>query len=95
MPTIASQCWEEETSNAPLRGRFRAQGQWYPEEPSKDQSVAEGPQAVSLKLRSSQGRPHQQDFLQPDDIAQLLLGVLLLPNSAEVTEVVVRPMRKP
>jgi NADP-dependent 3-hydroxy acid dehydrogenase YdfG len=40
------------------------------------------------------GSYHPETLIQPDDIAQLVLGILLLPRTAEVTEVVVRPMRK-
>lgn len=35
------------------------------------------------------------ELLQPDDVAELIVGSLTLPRTAEVNDVVVRPMRKP
>jgi NADP-dependent 3-hydroxy acid dehydrogenase YdfG len=35
------------------------------------------------------------ELLQADDVAELIVGALALPRTAEVTDVVVRPMRKP
>ena len=43
-----------------------------------------------------EGRPYVPDrLLQPEDIAELVVGVLTLPRTAEVTDVSLRPMRKP
>jgi len=41
-----------------------------------------------------EGKPYDPDrFLQPRDVASLVLNALALPRSAEVTEVRVRPGR--
>ena len=34
-------------------------------------------------------------LIQPSDVAELVAGVLSMPRTAEVTEISVRPMRKP
>jgi NAD(P)-dependent dehydrogenase (short-subunit alcohol dehydrogenase family) len=48
-------------------------------------------QAVS----AMEGRPYlPEGLVQPSDIAELTLTALLLPETAEVTELIVRPMRK-
>ncbi len=47
------------------------------------------------EVRRLEGAPYNPEaLLQPDDIAQLVLGILLLPRTAEVTDVMVRPMTK-
>lgn len=40
-------------------------------------------------------RPYEpQNLLQPEDVAEIVLAALLLPWSAEVTDIHVRPMQK-
>lgn len=42
-----------------------------------------------------EGRPYAPELLiQPDDVARVILGVLELPRTTEVTEIRLRPMRK-
>jgi NADP-dependent 3-hydroxy acid dehydrogenase YdfG len=48
------------------------------------------------RIHAGEGRAyHPERLLQPADVAALVLHVLTLPRSAEVTDVKVRPMRKP
>jgi NADP-dependent 3-hydroxy acid dehydrogenase YdfG len=38
---------------------------------------------------------HPEALLQPDDVAAVVLQALFLPPTAEVTDISIRPMRKP
>jgi NADP-dependent 3-hydroxy acid dehydrogenase YdfG len=38
---------------------------------------------------------HPEDLLQPRDVAEAIAGALALPATAEVTDLVIRPARKP
>lgn len=61
-------------------------------------SVFPGRTATPMQehVRRLEGGTYEPErLMQPDDIAQLVLGILLLPRSAEVTDVTVRSMRKP
>jgi short-subunit dehydrogenase len=43
-----------------------------------------------------EGKPYHADrLLQPDDVAQLVVALLSLPGSAEVTDVSIRPLARP
>lgn len=57
-----------------------------------------GSTATSLQegVCASIGRPYRpEQLLQPQDIASMVLAILMLPRSAEVTTMTIRPMRKP
>jgi NADP-dependent 3-hydroxy acid dehydrogenase YdfG len=44
---------------------------------------------------AAEGRPYPpQRLIQPSDIAELVLSLLRLPRTAEVTDIIVRPMQK-
>ena len=46
-------------------------------------------------LYKKDGLPYQADLLmQPQDIADMIVAALLLPRTAEVTDITMRPMRK-
>jgi NADP-dependent 3-hydroxy acid dehydrogenase YdfG len=72
----------------------------------RDQVNANGVRVMSLFLGRTagerqraifamEGRPYPPErLIQPADIAQLVLSVLRLPRTAEVTDVVMRPMLK-
>ena len=50
--------------------------------------------AMQEEVHRFEGRPYDPErFLQPDDVAAMVLSSLALPRTAEVTEVHVRPMR--
>ena len=38
---------------------------------------------------------HPEYMLQPSDVAAVVLNALCLPRTAEVTDISIRPMRKP
>ena len=38
---------------------------------------------------------HPEHLLQPSDVAAVVLNALSLPRTAEVTDINIRPMRKP
>ncbi len=38
---------------------------------------------------------HPELFIQPEDVASTLLGLLTLPHTSEVTDIHIRPMKKP
>jgi short-subunit dehydrogenase len=43
----------------------------------------------------AEGRPYQpENFLQPEDVAKMLVNVLSLPRTAEVTDIRIRPAAK-
>ena len=47
-------------------------------------------------IYAHEGRPYDPGrLIQPTDVAQLVVGVLSMPRTAEVTEITVRSMRKP
>ena len=47
-------------------------------------------------VHGAEGRDYRPDrLIQPEDVAQLLTGLLALPRTAEVTEVAMRPLMKP
>ncbi len=47
-------------------------------------------------IHKHEGRPYEPTrLMQPTDVAELVAAVLMLPRTAEVTEVAVRPMAKP
>ena len=47
-------------------------------------------------VHEQEGRTYDPDLLlQPGDVAQALLSALAMPVTAEITDINVRPMRKP
>jgi len=55
--------------------------------------TATGMQAL---VHRREGREYHPDrLIQPDDVASVVVGALLLPRTAEVTDIHVRPMLKP
>jgi NAD(P)-dependent dehydrogenase (short-subunit alcohol dehydrogenase family) len=47
-------------------------------------------------LHEAEGKPYAPErLIQPDDVASIVLCALSLPRTAEVTEIRVRPMKKP
>jgi NADP-dependent 3-hydroxy acid dehydrogenase YdfG len=47
-------------------------------------------------VHAFEGRTYRpEELLQPRDVAEIVLAALALPDSAEVTDLHVRPMRKP
>jgi NADP-dependent 3-hydroxy acid dehydrogenase YdfG len=51
--------------------------------------------AMQEEVHRYEGRPYDPErFLQPRDVAAVVLNALALPRTAEVTDVHVRPMRK-
>ncbi|MEO5754813.1 MAG: SDR family oxidoreductase [Chthoniobacterales bacterium] len=51
--------------------------------------------AMQAAVRAQQQRPYHPDrLIQPDDVAEMIAAVLALPRTAEVTDVVLRPMMK-
>lgn len=55
--------------------------------------TATGMQAAIHKTEGKDYNP--QLLLQPEDVAQIIIGILQLPRTAEVTEIRIRPMVKP
>jgi NADP-dependent 3-hydroxy acid dehydrogenase YdfG len=50
---------------------------------------------MQASVHEAEARVYRPELLiQPDDVAQLLTGVLALPRTAEVTEVAMRPLAK-
>ena len=42
-----------------------------------------------------EGRPYDpRQFIQPGDVARTVLNTLALPRSAEIVDIVLRPMKK-
>ena len=57
-------------------------------------SVFLGSTATSMQaaVRAKQKRPyHPERLIQPDDVAQMVSGILALPQTAEVTDIIMRP----
>lgn len=51
---------------------------------------------LQAELHRQEGRPYQPErLLQPEDVAAVTLCVLALPRTAEVTEISIRPRRRP
>jgi NADP-dependent 3-hydroxy acid dehydrogenase YdfG len=51
--------------------------------------------AGQAAIFAEEGRAYTPDLLlQPDDVAAAVAGALALPRTAEVTEIMIRPMRK-
>ena len=47
---------------------------------------------MQQKVREQEGKSYDEnDFVQPDDVAQQVVSALLLPRTASVTELVIRP----
>jgi hypothetical protein len=45
---------------------------------------------------AAEGRPYQPELLlQPEDVAEMACNALLLPRTAETTDLFIRPMVKP
>jgi NADP-dependent 3-hydroxy acid dehydrogenase YdfG len=52
--------------------------------------------AMGRTVHAMEGKPYRPDTLvQPEDVAAVILSALGLPATAEVTEITIRPMRKP
>jgi NADP-dependent 3-hydroxy acid dehydrogenase YdfG len=50
---------------------------------------------MQVSVHEFEGRPYQPELLmQPDDVAHTVLAALMLPTSAEVTDISIRPMSK-
>jgi len=46
-------------------------------------------------LLAAAGRPYQPEvLLQPEDVASVVLNAIILPWTAEVTNISIRPMQK-
>jgi NADP-dependent 3-hydroxy acid dehydrogenase YdfG len=46
-------------------------------------------------IHEKEGKPYRAEYLlQPEDVARALLDSLLLPRTAEVTDINIRPMHK-
>jgi NADP-dependent 3-hydroxy acid dehydrogenase YdfG len=51
---------------------------------------------MQAEVHASEGRPYTPEaLLQPEDLAAMVLAALTLPWTAEVTDLCIRPMRKP
>lgn len=50
---------------------------------------------MQAAVHEQEGRPYRPELLlQPDDVAAMVMQALLLPRTAEVTDIHIRPMRK-
>jgi NAD(P)-dependent dehydrogenase (short-subunit alcohol dehydrogenase family) len=50
----------------------------------------------TMQMFAAEGRPHRPDLLlQPEDVAEVACNALLLPRTAEMTDLFIRPMIKP
>jgi NADP-dependent 3-hydroxy acid dehydrogenase YdfG len=50
---------------------------------------------IQAEVHRFEKRPfHPETLMQPDDVASVVVAALLLPRSAEITDLMVRPMRK-
>jgi NADP-dependent 3-hydroxy acid dehydrogenase YdfG len=50
---------------------------------------------MQANVHQFEGKPYRPDMLiQPEDVASVIVSALALARTAEVTEIVVRPMRK-
>jgi NADP-dependent 3-hydroxy acid dehydrogenase YdfG len=51
---------------------------------------------MQARIHAMEGKPyHPQYLLQPNDVAAVVLNALCLPRTAEVTDISIRPFRKP
>jgi NADP-dependent 3-hydroxy acid dehydrogenase YdfG len=51
---------------------------------------------MQAMMHAMEGKPyHPEHLLQPSDVAAVVLNALCLPRTAEVTDISIRPMRKP
>jgi len=51
---------------------------------------------MQAKIHAMEGRAYNPEYLlQPSDVAAVVLNALCLPRTAEVTDIHIRPMRKP
>jgi NADP-dependent 3-hydroxy acid dehydrogenase YdfG len=51
---------------------------------------------MQAAIHEREGRPYRPDqLLQPEDVAAVVIHALSLPRTAEVTEITIRPLRKP
>lgn len=60
-------------------------------------SIFLGSTATSMQafVRAKQKRPYYPErLIQPDDVAQMVSGILALPQTAEVTDIIMRPTVK-
>ena len=52
--------------------------------------------AMQASVTAQEGRPYRPErLIQPDDVAAMVLAAVLLPRTAEVTEIRIRPMSPP
>jgi NAD(P)-dependent dehydrogenase (short-subunit alcohol dehydrogenase family) len=51
--------------------------------------------AMQESIHARDGRPyHPEELLQPDDVVAAVMAALRLPRTAELTDIILRPMRK-
>lgn len=51
---------------------------------------------MQQRIHAQEGRPYEPDrLIQPETVAEAILGALSLPRDAEITDLTLRPMRKP
>ncbi len=51
---------------------------------------------MQVAVHQMEARTYYPDrLMQPEDVAEVVLNALLLPRSAEVTDIHVRPLAKP
>jgi len=51
---------------------------------------------MQAKIHATEGMPYHPEYLlQPNDVAAVVLNALCLPRTAEVTDISIRPLRKP
>jgi NAD(P)-dependent dehydrogenase (short-subunit alcohol dehydrogenase family) len=51
---------------------------------------------MQAKIHAMEGKAYHPEYLlQPSDVAAVVLNALCLPRTAEVTDISIRPMRKP
>ncbi len=51
---------------------------------------------MQAAVHGAEGKPYRPErLIQPEDVSTVLLSLLVLPRSVEVTEIRLRPMRKP
>jgi NADP-dependent 3-hydroxy acid dehydrogenase YdfG len=51
---------------------------------------------MQAAVHAAEGKDyHPENLIQPQDVASTIVSALILPRSAEVTDIHVRPLRKP
>ena len=51
---------------------------------------------MQAMIHAIEGKPYHPEYLlQPSDVAAVVLNALCLPCTAEMTDISIRPMRKP